>query len=638
MRIGCDTGGTFTDFVVDDGKEVVAFKVPTRPREPAEAVAEGVLMAGASNCLLLHGTTVATNAILEGKGAKTALILNRGFKDLLTIGRQTRPELYDLCPKQEPPIAAEDVFTVSGRLAADGRELEPLDLRELDAAPLSAYEAVAVCLLFSYVNPEHEQAVARYVGERCFLSLSHQVSPEIREYERACATLLNARVGPVVSRYLEALSAIEGVEQVRIMSSGGGLVAPEVCLEVPLRTILSGPAAGVMATAYLAEAMGMGDRPVVAFDMGGTSTDVALVHGGPTFTSIADVAGLKARLHQVAVHTIGCGGGSVAWLDSAGALRVGPQSAGADPGPALYGSSIPTVTDANYALGRLPLAQFGGGSRMRLEPEHSLRVIADLEEAVGRSGVAEAVVALAEAQMARAIRRVTSQRGVDPEQCAIVAYGGAGPMHACGVAEHLGIETVIVPTLPGVFSAWGLLVSPEIAEAGRTVLGVHDAANWDAVYSALEAEARKRIAAWDEVRHIAEMRYKGQSHSLEVDAGGSHEDAQRRFEQEHERLFGVRRDGVPVEWVTARVRLSRAAEPPSPLQRKNVPRSDDALRAWFGGWVEAKGIARGGLEPGERVRGPALLHQPDATTVLPPGWEAVETPLALVCRWNRLGR
>lgn len=637
MRIACDTGGTFTDFVVDDGEAVVAFKVPSRPRAPAEAVAEGVHKVGSSGSLLLHGTTVATNAILEGKGAKTALILNRGFKDLLTIGRQTRPDLYDLCPKQEQPIAPEDVFTVPGRLASDGRELEALDLSELDPDALTGYEAVAVCLLFSYVNPEHERAVAKHVGGGRFLSLSHLVSPEIREYERACATLLNARVGPVVSRYLEALGAIEEVGQVRIMSSGGGLVTPDVCLQVPLRTILSGPAAGVMATAHLAEAMGMGDRPIVAFDMGGTSTDVALVQGGPGFTSIAEVAGLKARLHQVAVHTIGCGGGSVAWLDSAGALRVGPQSAGADPGPALYGSNIPTVTDANYVLGRLPLVQFGGGSRMRLETERSLRVLESLEEQIGKKGVAEAVIELAEAQMARAIRRVTSERGVDPEQCAIVAYGGAGPMHACGVAELLGIETVIVPPLPGVFSAWGLLVSPEVAEAGWTVLGVNEPEEWHAVYSSLEAEARRRMSVPDEVCRIAEMRYKGQSHSLEVDAGGSHEDARRRFEQEHERLFGVRREGVRVEWVTARVRLSRAAPLPSPLKRWAERRSKEALSAWFGGWVEAKGIARKGLEPGERVRGPALLHQPDATTVLPPGWEAEETPLGLVCRWSRLG-
>jgi len=637
MRIGCDTGGTFTDFVVDDGKEVVAFKVPSRPREPAEAVAEGVRKVGGSGSLLLHGTTVATNAILEGKGARTALVLNRGFKDLLTIGRQTRPDLYDLCPIQEPPIAPEDVFTVPGRLASDGRELEPLDLSELDPAALTDYEAVAVCLLFAYVNPEHERAVGEHVRGGRFLSLSHQVSPEIREYERACATLLNARVGPVVGRYLRALGAIEGVGQVRIMSSGGGLVAPEVCLEVPLRTILSGPAAGVMATAHLAEAMGMGDRPIVAFDMGGTSTDVALVHGSPGFTSIAEVAGLKARLHQVAVHTIGCGGGSVAWLDSAGALRVGPHSAGADPGPALYGSSIPTVTDANHALGRLPLGQFGGGSDLRLVPERSLQAIADLEAKIGRGGVAEAVIELAEAQMARAIRRVTSQRGVDPGECALVAYGGAGPMHACGVAEQLGMETVLVPLLPGVFSAWGLLVSPEVAEAGRTVLGVHGAEEWDAVYADLEEQARAELNRCDAAGRLAEMRYKGQSHSLEVDAGGSHEDAQRRFEQEHERLFGVRREGVRVEWVTARVRLSRAAPPPSPLKRGEERRSEEALRAWFGGWVEAKGVARRGLEPGERVRGPALLHQPDATTVLPPGWEAEETPWGLVCRWSRLG-
>ncbi|MER3412963.1 MAG: 5-oxoprolinase, partial [Armatimonadota bacterium] len=290
-----------------------------------------------------------------------------------------------------------------------------------------------------------------------------------------------------------------------------------------------------------------------------------------------------------------------------------------------------------YVLGRLPLEQFGGGIDMRLAPEGSVRAIADLEAAVGRAGVAEAVIALAEAQMARAIRRVTSQRGFDPAGCALVAYGGAGAMHACGIAEQLGIKTVIVPPLPGVFSAWGLLVSPEVAEAGKTVLGKYAADNWDAVYDALEQDARAELSVHDATWRLAEMRYLGQSHSLEVNAAGVPEDVRQRFEAEHERLFGVRRQGVPVEWVTARVRLSRSAPTPAPLRKSRVARSQDRRRAWFGSWVEAESIAREGLEPGERVRGPALLHQPDATTVLPPGWEAEETPLGLVCSWSRLG-
>ncbi|GIV03437.1 MAG: N-methylhydantoinase A [Fimbriimonadales bacterium] len=630
VRIACDTGGTFTDFVVDDGHRCRVFKVPSVPRAPDEAVAEGIRRSGHQGVFLLHGTTVATNALLEGKGARTAFVTNEGFRDLLTIGRQTRPDLYDLCPKQTPPLPRDCVFTVSGRIGPAGEALEPLG--DFDPAALEGFEAVAICLLFSYANPDHERRLAAALPDSLFASLSHVVSPEFREYERATTTLMNAQVGPLVSRYIARLEELPGVESLRVMGSNGGLLAPAACLEIPLRTAVSGPAAGVVATAQLLKRL---DRRLgVAFDMGGTSTDVALVDRDPVYANEGKIGQLPLRLHQIDIHTIGCGGGSIAWVDPAGALRVGPQSAGADPGPALYGKGeAVTVTDANFVLGRLPLISFGGGSRMPLDANRSREAVTRLAELIGVDAVAPSILALAESQMARAIRKVTSERGVDPSDCALVAYGGAGPMHACGVAEQLGLGEVIIPNFPGVFSAWGLLASPERAESSRTALGLALSA-WEELYQDLEAEALQRLnCEADEVERFAEMRYRGQSYAISVRAAGGFEASARRFEQEHERLYGIRRPGVPVEWVTARVVATKRGREPSPIDRRgSAEPSVQSVDVWFSGeWRKTPVRPRHSLKEGEVVTGPALLIQEDATVVLPPGWTAVSHPDGLIC-------
>ncbi|MCH8273186.1 MAG: hydantoinase/oxoprolinase family protein [Armatimonadetes bacterium] len=690
IRVGVDTGGTFTDFVVAGEDGLSVFKVPSTPARPALALLEGLRRAGplsredggGDGFSLLHGTTVATNAILERKLAKTAFVTNEGFRDLLFLGRQTRPEIYDLEPVlPRPPVDPEDCFTVRGRLLPSGEELEPLSNEGLEklASELSDYESVAVCLLFAYANPRHERRVVEALSNP-FVCCSHEVSPEFREYERACATVLNAAVGPIMRGYLKEIAAESGALETLVMSSAGGLTTLEEALELPIRTVTSGPAGGVAATHDLGRRHGR--ARLIAFDMGGTSTDVSLISGVPAFTSLSDIAGLPVRGHRVDVHTIGCGGGSIAHLDDAGALRVGPESAGAEPGPAVYGKGGPlTVTDADYLLGRLPLERFGGGSPFRLDTDALRRVVPAFAGALGRNEieVAEAVVEVAEAQMARAIRRVSSERGLDPAGFALVCYGGAAGMHACAIAEQLGMREVLVPPVPGVFSAMGLLLAPRIHEASVTVLGAHGPAEWRKVFAELEEEARRRLGVpADRVVLHADMRYKGQSHEISVPlnaaTGGltpstrgvlreltplnsaeeslnnlivegsliGYEEACAAFERLHRERYGVAGHGTEFEWTTARVRVEAdapgtlprggAGMQPSSLRRPVGPTllSGDVMRdrsvaptarlRWDGRWADAALRAREDLRPGERLAGAAIVVQADSTLVIPPGW------------------
>jgi N-methylhydantoinase A len=619
MRIGVDTGGTFTDFVIDDGAGVGVFKVPSTPMAPEEAISSGCR--GLSGFELRHGTTVGTNAILEGKLGRTAFLSN--FPDLPFLGRQTRPALYELEPEVAlPPVSESDCFMVRGRLGPDGSEIEALDLGGLP--DLSGYEAAAVCLLFSYANPAHEAAVGDALGSFGIpVSLSHMVSPEFREYERACATILNAGLSPVMSRYLGRLRGAVGFDRGLVMSSAGGLVSLEAVERKPLLTAVSGPAAGVVAVNALGKRIGI--EQLVGFDMGGTSTDVAVSSGSLPFTSIGEMAGIPVRLHRVDVHTIGCGGGSIAWLDSAGALRVGPQSAGADPGPALYGRGGPvTVTDANFVLGRLSGAQFGIG----VDGRACDAAIRELADRVGVSPIdlAGAIVEIAEAQMGRAIRKVTSERGLDPSDFWLVSYGGAGGLHACAIAESLGMRGVIVPRTPGVFSAEGLLSAPEIAEESVTVLGRKFHLSDE--FENLRESAMVALGSFDSASLTADLRYKGQSHEINVvvASGESASAIEDRFRSTHESLYGVRHSDVPVEWVTLRVRLERW---PTAIENKlaaiEVGNAEVGGCALFleGREVSGRVYDRDRMEVGFKVSGPAIIVQSDATTFLPRGWKGV---------------
>ncbi|MDQ2986530.1 MAG: hydantoinase/oxoprolinase family protein [Armatimonadota bacterium] len=588
MRIAVDTGGTFTDFVVLDDSGVRRFKLPSTPDEPARAIEEGCAFADC-DFELVHGTTVATNAILEGKLVRTGLVVPEGFRDLLRLGRQSRPELYDWEPSlPDLPVLDCDIRTVSGRVAPDGSVLEPFAIpTSLD---LEDCEAVAVCLLYSYANPGAEEAIARLIRAGAFASLSHRVSPETREYERACATVLNAAVGPIIGRYLGNIRVLS--DDIGVMGSHGGLLSVQDAEAIPIRTVVSGPAGGVAATVAFGRRHA---RPnLIAFDMGGTSTDVTLIDDyRPSMTACADIAGLPVRLRRIDVHTIGCGGGSIALADSAGALRVGPISAGAVPGPALFGGPSPTVTDANYLLGRLPLAAFSG----RMDSENCRTVMASLAHGlrISLEDCAQAIVDVADAHMAAAVRRVSAERGFEPSAFSLVAFGGAGGMHACAVAELLEITEILCPIGAGVFSAVGLLGAPYAWEESLGVIGgAHD---WASTFAELESKARTHVPTGDVgAERIADMRYRGQSHELSVPANSTYEDAGAAFSELHRDTFGATFERREIEWVTARVRL-HGAELKHPL-----------ISGDFG--VDTETI------------GPAVIAQDDCTIFVADGWTA----------------
>lgn len=641
-RVGVDTGGTFTDFLVFDGSRLRAFKVPSTPSRPASALLAGIEGFARDSVRLLHGTTVGTNAILEGKVARTAFVTTEGFKDILFLARQTRPNLYALEPElARPPLSEADCFTLAERMLHTGEALRAPAPDEIErvAGQVSGYDAVAVCLLFSYANPAHELALGEAILGP-YLSLSHRVSPEFREYERAVATVLNAAIGPRMAAYLGEVGAASSVHEVWVMSSAGGLSPLAECLAVPISTVTSGPAAGVTAAAALAKRCG---RPnAISFDMGGTSTDVSLIAGGPSFTDIAEIGGLELRQHRIHVHTIGTGGGSIAGLDAAGALRVGPESAGADPGPAYYGRGGPvTVTDAFVVLGLLPEALLAGGSGPRGDKERSVRAVAEIGSALGLSVelAAEAVLRASVSQMAGAVRRVSAEQGFDPASFALIAFGGAGPLVGCLVAEEVSIREVIVPSVPGVFSAYGLLLAPEVVERSATILGrgLEDPfSEWERIAIRCREAVGFREAG---VALSADLRYRGQSHTVSVAAGASGaplsiEQIEAEFHVCHERRFGVQHRDRPVEWVTLRARAEVPPEAvPSPTSTSREPSCDTVSIYWGGVRLIAACLSRARADQ-EAVLGPAVILQDDTTTFVPPGWRSAPGPsgaLLLTC-------
>jgi N-methylhydantoinase A len=486
-------------------------------------------------------------------------------------------------------VTPADVRTVVERTAADGSIMEDLQLPE--SFNLDECAAVAICLLYSYANPTNERLIAAKLNNG-FVSMSHEVSPEIREYERLCATVLNAGVGPVIIGYFERLLGGCNARRIRIMSSLGGLIDIEDATRLPLRTVVSGPAAGVAATSALGARMGY--ESLIAFDMGGTSTDVTLIESGmPSMTSLANIAGLPVRLRRVDVHTVGCGGGSIAYVDPVGALRVGPESAGAAPGPALFGGDRPTVTDADYILGRMSGSSFGDG--VSTHPENCAMVLKSLAGSIGLSveDTAQAIVNAADDAMAAAVRKVTVERGFEPATFALVAFGGAGPMHACSVAERLGISEILVPAGAGVFSALGLLCAADLWEESLGVLGT--GADWGDTYRELEEAASSKVPPKRSFKRGASMRYRGQGHELEIEVSGDQTDAERIFIEHHLRTFDVSFDR-PVDWVAARVSAKGGTG--------EMPIPDASL---------VRMRARGRM-------GPFIINEEDCTILVADGW------------------
>lgn len=597
-RVGTDAGGTFTDVVSATGQ---ATKVLSTPADPARAVVDACRAVGVPRPdVLAHGTTVATNALLEGRGAPVALLTTAGFEDVIEIARQDRPSLYDPFADRPPPLVPRAWrLGVAERLAADGTVVQRIDVESLSPRlaqlpPGSAAgqgagspEAVAVCLLHADLDPVHEVAVAeRLRAEGWDVTCSHEVSPEFREYERTVTTVVNAMLRPRCRAYLQRLAAAAG--EVAVMSSAGGLMAVLDAAERPVALLLSGPAGGVRAAAHAAAANGFADA--VTFDMGGTSTDVCLVlDGRPEPAAGRTVGGYPVRVPSLDVHTIGAGGGSIARIDPGGALVVGPASAGADPGPACYGRGgrEATVTDADLVLGRIPLdATFGDLGR--LDPTAA-------RAALDRSALtAEGVVRVVDTNMELAVRRVTVERGVDPRGLALVAFGGAGPLHACALADALGLAAVIVPARAGVLSAAGILTAPTRRDLVRSW---PDPADHDGLGAALRTLGERAATALGaggggaggvEVTTALDCRYRGQSHELTVPSLAA-------FAAEHRRRNGYDLPDVPVEVVALRAAAAQAA----PVGLDDLPAP-----------------ARRG------ATGPAVLAEPDCTIWVPEGWRA----------------
>ena len=638
--LGVDVGGTFTDFVLWRDGAIELHKRPSTPDDPSRAVLAGIDALGVAPGLVVHGSTVATNTVIQRKGARTALVATEGMRDLLVIGRQTRPDIYDLEPETpDPLVPAERRLELHARLRPDGsveRAPDPDEARALVRAAVEAgAEALAVALLYAYANGEHERLFEPFAAEAgLYVSLSSRVSPEYREVERTATTVLNAYVGPVMSAYLERLEAglVErGVGALRVVQSDGGAATPRRASSLPVATLLSGPAAGVAGAFQIARRAGF-DR-IITFDMGGTSTDVALCDGALPTRADVEVAGLPARTPAVDVHTVGAGGGSIARVDAGGALHVGPQSAGADPGPAAYGRGEDfTITDANLLLGRLPPAGLLGGT-MALDAEGSLRAAANVADAFGGHVelAAQAVLDVAVANMERALRVVSVQRGFDPREFTLVAFGGAGPLHACALAEVVDVPRVLVPMAPGVIAALGAAGSDLTATLARSVLLPLDEPSTPALRDALAEAGREAAGQLDrpgaELHWALDLRYVGQSYELTVELDGIEDDApfaraRETFDALHEARFAHQDTTAPVEVVNVRAtaRAATGATAPEPAFDSEVV-AESSVEAWFDGSPHrARLLDRGSLRPGDRIEGPALVAQLDSTTVIAPRW------------------
>lgn len=550
MRVGVDSGGTFTDFVYWDGDSLQTRKIRSTPKDPSLAILEGLMEIHATE--IVHGSTVATNTLLQRNGACTALIATRGFEDLLEIGRQNRSSLYDWNLQAQPGLVSKDQkFGVNERMLHDGSVLTPLkeaDINDL-LNGLSGVESVAVCLLHSYANPAHEQKIGQILREAGFsTSLSSEILPEYREYERAATTVVNAYVSPLIKQYLEMLSAALGNTQLRIFQSNGGSISAEEASSQAVRTVLSGPAGGLVGAATVAHELDI--ERFISFDMGGTSTDVSLYDGRPQYTTEGEVAGLPVRVPMLDIRSIGAGGGSISYFDKADALRVGPQSAGAEPGPVCYGTGTElTVTDANLLLGRIEQGSFLSGT-IQLDLERTREIASRIADkaSISIEQLAEAIIRSANATMERAIRSISIERGHNPRDYTLICFGGAGALHACEIAESLEIPRLVVPAHAGVLSALGMLVADCIRDYSASVLNEEPAV----VFTRLEEQARRemRQQGFEDPLLIrtVDMRYEGQSYEINVP-----EDRAAAFDQEHEKQYGYHHQNWNVESVTVRV-------------------------------------------------------------------------------------
>lgn len=557
MRLGIDTGGTFTDIVAWDGARLVTRKVRSTPEDPSRAILEGI--AGLAAGEIVHGSTVATNALLEHKGVKTAFLTTAGFEDLLRIGRQNRKHLYNLLgPGRAELVPARWTRGVEERTLYDGtiaKAVDPEALRPFVAGlRRQGVESVAVCLLHSYANPANELAL-KPILDGFFVSLSHAVLPEYREFERASTTLVNAYVTPLMARYLNRLAASLPLTRLRIMQSNGGQTSADMAGRNAIHTVQSGPAGGVLGAAAVARRAGM--ERVISFDMGGTSTDVSLYDGQLSFTQESELGDFPIRVPILNIRSVGAGGGSIASIDAGGALRVGPRSAGASPGPVCYGEGDRiTITDANLYLGRIDPEKFLSG-RMPLDAGRAARYLERLARSQGVSAerMARAIIDVANSNMERAMRAVSLERGYDPREFALVSFGGAGGLHACELANRLEIATVLVPRHAGVLSALGMLVADCVRDYSQSVLGKPVEPAFADMERRAAVELKEMGFPAPVCERLIDLRYRGQSYEITMPYG-----ERSRFDEEHRRLYGCHHEGREVEAVTARVRALGVSE------------------------------------------------------------------------------
>ncbi|PYM27414.1 MAG: 5-oxoprolinase [Candidatus Rokuibacteriota bacterium] len=663
--VGIDVGGTFTDLTaVDEATgRVVVTKVPSRPRHEAEAVLAGLDALGIAARdvrRLVHGTTVGTNTVLERRGARVAILTTAGFRDLIEIGRTKRniPALFvPTFVRPKPVVERKHRFEVVERLAADGSVLTTLDSgsveRALEAASAAGAEAIAVCLLHAYLNPTHERTIADAAKGRCPgvpVSCSADVVAEYREFERFSTTVLNAYLQPLMDGYLsgleERLRATGYAHGVLTVASSGGMMTTETARRLPIKTIFSGPAGGVSQACFVGASLGV--RDLITYDMGGTSTDVCLVRDlSPLTTSDAMVGAFPVKVPQIDMHTVGAGGGSLAWLDLDGSLQVGPLSAGAMPGPAAYGlgGTEPTVTDANVVLGRIGTTRRLGGS-IALDATRARTAVADLARRMGgRLGVealAEGIVRIAVARMTSAIREISIQRGHDPRDFTLVAFGGAGPMHASALADEIGIPRVLVPRHPGNFSALGLLASDIKHDDVRTRVGPL-AERWTLLadlFADMESGARRQLeldgfgAGEQRLRRSLDLRYRGQAFELNLELDGDGLDAVgATFHERHRAMYGHADPSATIELVNARLSAYGLVAKPA-AERHRAPHASMATalierrRVWFDGAAHDCPVwERERLPESAELAGPAIVEEFGATTVVPPGWSGAMDPL-----------
>lgn len=649
-RLGIDTGGTFTDFVQLTPGGLVVHKQRSTPDDPSRSILEGIrhLTGGTGSADVVHGSTVATNAVLERKGARVALVATRGFEDVLKIGRQTRPELYNVFVAPRPPLVEPQLtFGLSERLDASGAVLEGIVEDDVDQLARMLHdrkvEMVAVCLLHSYANPAHEQQVAALLRQSGLtVCTSHEVLPEYREFERWSTTVVNAYVTPLMDRYLARLEDSLGStsrqapgatlqNRLSIMQSNGGCISAAAARAQAVRTVLSGPAGGVVGAKAVAEAAGL--TRVIGFDMGGTSTDVSLIDVEIGRTTDSRVGDFPVRLPVIDIHTVGAGGGSIAYLDTGGALRVGPRSAGASPGPVCYGVGEDlTVTDANLLLGRLDPEYFLGG-RMTIDRARTERVAAKLASQTKLSvpELAEGIVRVANANMERAIRVVSVERGHDPRQFALVAFGGAGGMHACEISEQLQISTVMAPRHAGVLSALGMLVADVTRDYSASVLKSSAALTIRDLVAACAplvktAHSELHSEGFGPKRQVitrsVDVRYVGQSFEITLPLTA---DYRKVFDREHGRLYGYSNPARATEVVNVRVTATgvttKPALPSARVRNAYKPAPSATRPGRFGGrTVKVAFHQWETLQPGASAIGPAVIAGGEATVVIPPRW------------------